>query len=129
MDPEWMTAEERALHEAQRIAEKKARVTGDALKFSLIAILLLTFVWPIGVIALICWGPRHLRELYRLVVEPRLRERFLEEEIEKQVQEHLSEERRALENEHARSLEELSARVAHEIRNPITAAKSLVQQM
>jgi signal transduction histidine kinase len=31
--------------------------------------------------------------------------------------------------EHARDLEELSASIAHEIRNPITAAKSLVQQM
>ena len=129
LDPEWMTAEERALHEARRIAEDKADRLGDALKFSLVAILLLTFVWPLGVVALVLWGPRHLRTLYRLVVEPRLRERFLEEEIEKQVHEHLSEERRALESEHARSLEKLSARVAHEIRNPITAAKSLVQQM
>jgi signal transduction histidine kinase len=37
--------------------------------------------------------------------------------------------RRALEGEHARALQELSASIAHEIRNPITAAKSLVQQM
>jgi signal transduction histidine kinase len=129
MDPEFMTAEERALHEARRVADRKAGMLGDALKFSLIAILLLAFVWPVGIVVLVLWGPRHLRALYRLVVEPRLRERFLEEEIEKQVQEHLSEERRVLESEHARSLEELSARVAHEIRNPITAAKSLVQQM
>ena len=31
-------------------------------------------------------------------------------------------ERRSLEGEHARRLEELSASIAHEIRNPITAA-------
>lgn len=129
LDPELMTAEERALHEARRVADRKAKLTGDALKFSLIAIVLLTFVWPLGVIYLVFWGPRHLRELYSLVVEPRLRERFLREEVEKQVHAHLSEERRALESEHARSMEQLAAGVAHEIRNPITAAKSLVQQM
>jgi len=129
LDPELMTAEERALHDARRVADRKAKLTGDALKFSLIAIVLLTFVWPLGVVYLVFWGPRHLRELYSLVVEPRLRERFLREEVEKQVHAHLSEERRALESEHARSMEQLAAGVAHEIRNPITAAKSLVQQM
>jgi two-component system sensor histidine kinase HydH len=45
------------------------------------------------------------------------------------VQATLSEERQALEGQHARSMEQLSASIAHEIRNPITAAKSLVQQM
>jgi signal transduction histidine kinase len=35
----------------------------------------------------------------------------------------------AVEAQRARSLEELSAAIAHEIRNPITAAKSLVQQI
>jgi len=35
----------------------------------------------------------------------------------------------ALDAQRARSLEELSAAIAHEIRNPITAAKSLVQQI
>ncbi|MEO1337711.1 MAG: HAMP domain-containing sensor histidine kinase, partial [Myxococcota bacterium] len=38
-------------------------------------------------------------------------------------------ERQLAEGQHARSLEELSAGIAHEIRNPITAAKSLVQQI
>jgi signal transduction histidine kinase len=34
-----------------------------------------------------------------------------------------------MEDRHARNLEHLSASIAHEIRNPITAAKSLLQQM
>ena len=50
-------------------------------------------------------------------------------QVERQVQDSLSSERAALEGEHSRSLERLSASIAHEIRNPITAAKSLVQQM
>ncbi|MFO0611734.1 MAG: HAMP domain-containing sensor histidine kinase [Polyangiaceae bacterium] len=40
-----------------------------------------------------------------------------------------ADERQRLEGRHARALEELSASIAHEIRNPITAAKSLVQQI
>ena len=91
------------LEQARRNAEDKAELTGDALKFSLIAIALLAFVWPVGIVFVLVCGPRHLRRLYRLVVEPRLRERFLREEIESQVHAHLSEERRQLENAHARS--------------------------
>jgi two-component system sensor histidine kinase AtoS len=45
------------------------------------------------------------------------------------VQRGVSRERRQLADEHSQRLEELSASIAHEIRNPITAAKSLVQQM
>jgi signal transduction histidine kinase len=67
------------------------------------------------------------------MVEPGIRERLVREEVTKEVTEQVAKsvhrERRELKGEHARSLEELSASIAHEIRNPITAAKSLVQQM
>jgi hypothetical protein len=41
----------------------------------------------------------------------------------------VSRERREIEGKHARSLEQLSASIAHEIRNPVTAARILVAQM
>jgi signal transduction histidine kinase len=81
------------------------------------------------VILLVALGWRPARRAYRLFGEPRLRERFIEQEVEKQVHATLSDERRELEGEHAKSMQQLSASIAHEIRNPITAAKSLVQQM
>ena len=87
------------------------------------------FIPPVGFIMLIVWGLKLGKRFYRLVLEPELRERFVESEVKKQVQVTLSREREALHGEHARSLEQLSASIAHEIRNPITAAKSLVQQM
>ena len=95
----------------------------------LVGFLLLFWIPPVGVAVLAIWGWRPLKRLYRLFVEPALRERLVEHEVERQVHETLSAERRSLETEHARSMQELSASIAHEIRNPITAAKSLVQQM
>ena len=129
IDDALLSPSERALREARRIADRKVKLTGELVRFGLIAIPLLIFIPPVGLIVLIFWGSGHLKELYRLFLEPRMRERYMREEVHKQVHAHLSHERQTLEGEHARSMHELSASIAHEIRNPITAAKSLVQQM
>jgi signal transduction histidine kinase len=129
IDEVLLTPEERAYRDARDAAEQKVKITGDVIKFGAIVSLLLIIFWPIGLVVLICGGGRRLKDLYELVLEPKLRQKFVEKEVEKQVHATLSKERRLLEGEHARSLEQLSASIAHEIRNPITAAKSLVQQM
>jgi signal transduction histidine kinase len=95
----------------------------------LITIPLLVFVPFLGVILLVVFGVDIGRKAFRLFYEPRLREKFLQDEVQRRVSTRVSHERRHLEGEHHRSLEHLSASIAHEIRNPITAAKSLVQQM
>jgi len=64
-----------------------------------------------------------------MVQAPELRRRWVEDEVNKKLTTSVSQERRVLQTQHNRSVEELTASIAHEIRNPITAAKSLVQQM
>jgi signal transduction histidine kinase len=131
LEPETLlTPEERAYRQARRVAEQKTRLASEIFPLLVITALLLVFhLWPVALIVLLCWGWGPARRAYRLFVEPKVRERFIEQEVEKQVHATLSRERQALEGEHARSMQQLSASIAHEIRNPITAAKSLVQQM
>jgi signal transduction histidine kinase len=61
------------------------------------------------------------------VLAERYRPRFVREEVERARNDSAT--RRELAGRHARDMQELTASIAHEIRNPITAAKSLVQQM
>ncbi len=126
-----LTPEERQYRLARSIAERKTKLTGQAIRLGVIALVVLILTGSLWIAALVvlCWGGSRLREFYRLVLEPRIREKFIAKEVRNQVQATLTQERRALEGRHARSMEELSASIAHEIRNPITAAKSLVQQM
>ena len=129
VDDALLSPDERALRAARRAADAKAEFAGDTIKFAVISVVLLVFLRWFGLIIVLCWGAPYLRRAYRQTIEPRLRERFLEEEVNKQVRAHIADERRTLVGEHARSMQDLSASIAHEIRNPITAAKSLVQQM
>jgi len=129
LEREFMSDEEVVLLDAREEAERKVEFTSRLLKRGLINLILLIFLPPVGVVLLIINLMRFGRPLYEQLVEPRVRERFLREEVEKRVRSQLVRERQDLEGEHARSMQELSASIAHEIRNPITAAKSLVQQM
>jgi signal transduction histidine kinase len=129
VDPDLMTPEEEAYYAAHEEVERKVELTSRMVRYGIINLLLLMFVWPIGVIFLIVNAVRFGRPLYEQLVEPRVREKFLRDEVDKRVNAQLVRERQDMEGEHARSMQELSASIAHEIRNPITAAKSLVQQM
>ena len=129
VDESLLAPDERVYLAARRSAEQKVELYREGVKIGLFAIPLLIFIPWVGVILLFFGGVKLGRRFYRLMIEPSLRERLVREEVGKQVQQSVHRERRELEGEHARSLEELSASIAHEIRNPITAAKSLVQQM
>lgn len=124
-----MTSDEREYHDARVAAEDRAELLIDAGKMGAVVILLWIFVGPLGFIAMIFWLVKYARRLFSMMVEPRLRERLVEEEVQRNVHANVTRERREIADDHAHSLEVLSASVAHEIRNPITAAKSLLQQM
>jgi signal transduction histidine kinase len=123
-----LSAEERAWRTAKRRA--KARIGFYAHLIAYAGVSMLLFVKSRGfAVFAIAWGIGIAFHYFSTLVVPDLRRRMVKGEVERQVATGVSRERRALEGRHVRSLEDLSAQVAHEIRNPITAAKSLVQQM
>lgn len=129
LDESLLSPDELAYRQAQKLADKKVELSRRIVRASLITVPLLFFIPFVGVIALVVFGVDIGRKAFRLLYEPRLREKFLQDEVQRRVSTRVSHERQNLEGEHHRSLEHLSASIAHEIRNPITAAKSLVQQM
>jgi signal transduction histidine kinase len=117
------------LAEARRRADRKVHLLGEFLRYVVISGLLLAFIFPVGVIVAFFWGIDLAKKYFSVVAAPRLRRRWVEREVDRELERKLPGERRTLGEAHARSMEELSASIAHEIRNPITAAKSLLQQI
>ncbi len=127
--PRDLSRDEQRVRDARTAAEDRAELLLDAGKMGVVVILLLIFLSPIGVVAFVFWCLKFGRRLFSMMIEPRLRERLVEEQVGRHIHADVSRERRELADEHSHSLEVLSASIAHEIRNPITAAKSLLQQM
>jgi len=130
-DEKPLTPEEEALRRARRRAGAQAGFYAHLVTYlAVIALLafinLLTspwypwFLWPA-----FGWGIG-LGSHYMGVFGSRaLKERFFDPAVERE----LRRERAAMQTEKQASMDELSSSIAHEIRNPIAAAKSLVQQM
>jgi signal transduction histidine kinase len=78
------------------------------------------FLWPA-----FGWGIGIFSHFMSLFGSRLVRERFFEPALERE----LRRERVVMQTEKQASIDELSSTIAHEIRNPIAAAKSLVQQM
>lgn len=118
-----------AYHDARRRAHAKAvmfRKLGQCgITCAIIAFFSLRAATIVGVI----WGLSLAGEYARRVIEPDLRDRWVRREVARELGRTAPLRRRKIEEEQTRRIEELSASIAHEIRNPITAARSLVQQM
>ncbi len=125
-----LSAEERAYREAQRAAARKIAFLAHLVPYLAVCVFLLFVAgFRAATIVALAWGIGIACHAFFAIVVPQLRERLIHEEVERRVYRGVTRERRQLADEHGQRLEELSASIAHEIRNPITAAKSLVQQM
>lgn len=128
--PEPLTPEERALEQARQRANAQIGFLSHAVAYGAVCFFLLFVAgFKAAFIVALAWGIGLVSHFFGALIAPELRRRYIAREVERQVERSAPRERRNLEERHVRSLEELSASIAHEIRNPITAAKSLVQQM
>jgi signal transduction histidine kinase len=125
-----MTPEEQRYSLARRRANAKLGFFFHLVPYLAVCFFLLVVVgFRVSFIVALFWGIGVFFHYFGVIVAPGLRERLVDREVNREVAQSVKRERRSLEGKHARSLEQLSASIAHEIRNPITAAKSLVQQM
>jgi signal transduction histidine kinase len=125
-----LSPEEEAYVEARRAAERKIKFFQHLISYSFVVLFLFFLTGRfVATIVGLGWGIGLASHFFQAIVAPDLRKKWVKSEVERQVARSVSRERISLEEEKLRSLEELSASIAHEIRNPITAAKSLVQQL
>jgi signal transduction histidine kinase len=124
------SAEERALKEARAAVARRLAFFGHLIPYLIVNFgILITGGFRPALVTAVFWGIGLACHGFFALVAPDLRKRWTETELQRRMPEEMSRNRRELEDRHAKHLEHLSASIAHEIRNPITAAKSLLQQM
>jgi signal transduction histidine kinase len=128
--PKPLPPEEEALRRARRRAAAEAGFYAHLMSYlGVIAFLALInffttwypwFIWPA-----LGWGIGIFSHWMAVFGYRILRQRYFDPAVERE----LRRERASMQTEKQASIDELSSSIAHEIRNPIAAAKSLVQQM
>jgi two-component system sensor histidine kinase HydH len=119
-DTEDLSAEERA----RALGDAKASFVSELVGYVLVVGILSQLLPVIAAIVGFFGGLHLLGHFKDKILYPSLRRRWVDRELVS-----MSAQRRRVGGGHTRRMEELSASIAHEIRNPITAAKSLVEQV
>lgn len=128
--PAPLSPEARALRDAKRLADARIGFLTHVSAYSLVIFgILITGGFKAALIVAVFWGIGLASHFIGAILGPQLRKQWVEREVGARVASETHQQRRDLEGEQARRVQRLSASLAHEIRNPITAAKSLVQQM
>lgn len=125
------TAEEKHLRRARRRVNHRIAFTTHLASFvGTLAILLVT-TRSLRVVSIVgvSWGLGVFLHYLFAVWAPSWRDRSVEEEVGAHSPRAVAHVREKVETRSRRSMEDLSASIAKEIRNPITAAKHLVQRM
>ena len=125
-----LSPEDEAMREARAAVARRLGFLSHAIPYAVVCTFLLFVAGfrPAMIVAM-SWGVGLAIHFFFALVAPDLRRRWTEEEVGRRIPVAVAHNRLELEDRHARNLEHLSASIAHEIRNPITAAKSLLQQM
>jgi two-component system sensor histidine kinase HydH len=124
-----MTADDAARREARRLANRMVVFAGHSLVFACSGLFFFVVTgWFVTAIIMLSWAIGLAAHGFFAVAAPALRARWTRE-IEARLASSAGQERQKIGGRHARSVELLSASIAHEIRNPITAARSLVAQI
>jgi signal transduction histidine kinase len=117
-------------NDARRLAAHRVAFLGHAVAWTFVVLFLFVVAGlQVAVIVALAWGIGLSMHGFFGVAAPLLRKHWVAQGGDDRKALDTASDRRLTEDRHARSLEELSASIAHEIRNPITAAKSLIQQI
>lgn len=122
---------DQAVKRARRRANQRMGFTTHAMSYAATLGILMITTRSIRVVLVVAlaWGLGLFCHYFWALAAPRVRDKWVEREVGARSRTKVKRERKQVETRSRRSLEDLSASIAHEIRNPITAAKSLVQQM
>ncbi len=111
--------------------ERRVRLARDVLEWAIVVALLALLFRPLALVVGVLWAIRLVRRGLRELFAPELRERWVERELERRLAGDAppAARHRDLRAAQSRRVSNLSARVAHELRDPVRAARELVQRM